>query len=342
MQKRKHLIWQLPFLTLLIVGTILIIAQQQNQPYRKIQGKVFGTFYHITYQSGDDLQKEIDAALQAVDNSLSPFNPHSLITKVNENQPAKADKQFADVFKIAQEVARETGGAFDITVAPLVNLWGFGFKSGTTPDSHTIDSLLRYVGYEKVKLLSDGRVEKSHPNVMLDCSAVAKGYGSDAVAAVLSRHGVVNYMVEIGGEIVARGVSEKRVPWRIGVSRPTDDPLQTSTEYETVLNVTDKSMATSGNYRNFYYKDGKKYAHTIDPKSGRPVQHSLLSATVLADDCATADAYATAFMVLGMEKAREVVARHPELMVYFIYSADDGSFSTWFSPTLKDKIVDAR
>ncbi len=340
MAKRKNLIWQIPFLTLLIVGTVLIIAQQQNQPYRKIQGQVFGTLYHITYQSSDDLQGEIEAALKDVDNSLSPFNPNSIITKVNENQAVKVNKMFTDVFTIAQKVAAETGGAFDITVAPLVNLWGFGFKEGSTPDQPTIDSLKQYVGYEKVRLLGDGHVEKSHPNVMLDCSAVAKGYGSDVVAGVLQRHDVVNYMVEIGGEIVTRGVSEKRVPWRIGVNRPSDDPMQNSSEFETVLNVTDKAMATSGNYRNFYYKDGKKYAHTIDPKSGHPVQHSLLSATVLANDCATADAYATAFMVLGMEKAREVLERHPDLMVYFIYASDDGSYATWFSPSLRDKIID--
>lgn len=339
MEKRKHLIWQIPFLTLLIVGTVLIIAQQRNPPYRHLQGKVFGTFYHITYQGADDLHPEIKKALDEVDNSLSPFNPRSIITKVNENQPVKVNKMFADVFGIAQTVAKETDGAFDITVAPLVNLWGFGFKEGSTPDKRTIDSLMHFVGFEKVKLLDNGHVEKTHPNVMLDCSAVAKGYGSDVVAGVLDSHGVTNYMVEIGGEIVTRGVSEKRVPWRIGVSRPTDDPLQESNEFETVLNVTDKAMATSGNYRNFYYKDGKKYAHTIDPKTGHPVQHSLLSATVLADNCATADAYATSFMVLGLEKARAVVERHPELMAYLIYAGPDGKYQTWFSPTLQDKIL---
>ena len=146
-------------------------------------------------------------------------------------------------------------------------------------------------------------------------------------------------MVEIGGEIVTKGISEKRLPWRIGVTKPTDDSLGVSREYQTVLNVTNKAMATSGNYRNFYYKNGKKYAHTIDPKTGYPVQHNILSATVLADDCATADAYATAFMVLGLDKATAVLDKHPELMAYFIYSDEKGNNQVWFSNTLKDKIA---
>jgi thiamine biosynthesis lipoprotein len=147
-------------------------------------------------------------------------------------------------------------------------------------------------------------------------------------------------MVEIGGEIVTSGVNSQRLPWKIGVTKPTDDSLSVSGEIQTILNVTDKAMATSGNYRNFYYKGGKKFAHTIDPKTGYPVQHSILSATVLADDCATADAYATSFMVMGLEKARKVLERHPELMAYFIYNDERGENAVWFSPSLKDKIVE--
>ena len=338
-QSNKKLIWQIPFLVLLIVGTVLIIMQQHNMPYRTAEGAIFGTYYHITYQSDKDLQAEIDTALHQVDNSLSPFNPHSIITKMNNNEEVQADKLFKDVFRISQQVSEATNGAFDITVAPLVNQWGFGFKEGTPPDQHTIDSLLQFVGFDKVNLSTDGHITKKDPRLMLDCSAVAKGYGCDVVASVLSRHDVVNYMVEIGGEIVTKGINEKRLPWRIGVNRPTEDPTQSSTELETILNVTDKAMATSGNYRNFYYKDGKKYAHTIDPKTGRPVQHSLLSATVLADQCAIADAYATAFMVMGIEHAKKLLEKHPELMVYFIYSDGKDDYQVWFSPSVRDKIV---
>ncbi len=340
MNKRKNLIWQIPFLTLLIVGTVLIINQQRNMPYIRNEGKIFGTFYHITYQSDKDLQKEIEEALQQVDNSLSPFNPSSIITQVNNNEDVVVNQMFTDVYRIAEKVSKDTDGAFDITVAPLVNAWGFGFKEGRDPDKSAIDSLLQLIGYQKVSLGRNQRVSKSDPRIMLDCSAVAKGYGCDVAASVLRRHDVTNYMVEIGGEVVTKGVSEKRVPWHIGINRPTDDPLQTSQELMTILNVTDKAMATSGNYRNFYYKDGKKLAHTIDPKTGYPVQHSLLSATVLASDCATADAYATSFMVMGLERAKALLAKHPELMAYLVYSSADGHFEEWCSPELKAKMLD--
>lgn len=173
---------------------------------------------------------------------------------------------------------------------------------------------------------------------MLDCSAIAKGYGSDVIAKLLRDKGVKNFMVEIGGEIVTSGVNPERLPWRIGVTKPTDDSLSVSHELQTVLNVTDKAMATSGNYRNFYYKNGRKFAHTIDPKTGYPVQHNILSATVLAKSCAVADAYATAFMVMGLEHAQKVLERHPELMAYLIYNDEQGKNAAWFSPSLRDKI----
>ncbi len=169
---------------------------------------------------------------------------------------------------------------------------------------------------------------------MLDCSATC-----DVIASYLRKKGIENFMVEIGGEIVTQGINSERLPWKIGVTKPVDDTLDTKQELQTVLNVTNKAMATSGNYRNFYYKNGKKYAHTIDPKIGLPVQHNILSATVLADNCATADAYATAFMVMGLDKAKTVLEKHPELMVYFIYSDEKGNNAVWYSPSLREKIA---
>ena len=173
-----------------------------------------------------------------------------------------------------------------------------------------------------------------------DFSAIAKGYGSDVVARLLRSRDIQNFMIEIGGEIVTQGVSDKRLPWKIGVIKPSEDSLSVGGELQTVLNITDIAMATSGNYRNFYYKGGRKYAHTIDPKTGYPVQHSLLSATVLSQSCATADAYATSFMVLGIERAKQVLAKHPELMAYFIFARPDGTNDVWFSPSLKSKITE--
>ena len=336
--KNKKLLWQLPFLTFLIVATFLIIHQQRSVPYQKSTDFIFGTTFHITYQCDSDLTPYIKAELMKVDNSLSPFNKSSIITAINQNKDVMPDSMFMDVFQLAMNISADTDGAFDITVAPLVNAWGFGFKSGQHPTKQQVDSLMQLVGYQKLAIV-DGYVKKRDPRMMLDCSAIAKGYGSDVVAKLFRDHGIKNFMVEIGGEIVTSGVNEKKQPWSVGVTKPTDDSLNISHELQTILNVTDKAMATSGNYRNFYYKDGKKFAHTVDPKTGYPVQHSILSATVLAKSCAMADAYATSFMVMGLEKAQQVLDRHPELMAYFIYSDQNGHDAVWFSPSLRDKIA---
>ena len=337
--KKNKIVWQLPFLVLLIVGTVVIIRHQSSIPYQHNSGMVFGTSYNITYQCDSNLHNSIIRELEKVDEALSPFNKKSVITAVNNNHDIEVNDMFADVFLLAQKISDDTSGDFDITVAPLVNAWGFGFKNGTQPTKHNIDSLKNIIGYKKVRL--EGRkVVKKDKRLMLDCSSIAKGYGSDVVARFLQKRGVKNYMVEIGGEIVTKGISPKRVPWKIGVTRPVDDSLSVSKELQSVINVTDKAMATSGNYRNFYYKNGKKYAHTIDPHTGYPVQHNILSATVIADNCATADAYATAFMVMGLEKAQKLLERHPELMAYFIYSDKDGKNKTWYSEKLKKKVAE--
>ena len=336
--QKKRLIWQLPFLVLLIVGTVLIIRQQQSTPYQKNAGLIFGTTYSVTYQCDEDLQKEIEAELKKVDAEFSMFNSQSVVARLNNGEKPELSNDFIDVFKLARQVSEDTNGAFDITVAPLVNAWGFGFKHEQMPSKEQVDSLRELIGYRYVTL-KDKNITMQKPGMMLDFSAIAKGYGVDVVARLLERHDIKNYMVEIGGEITTRGINPERVPWRIGVNKPSEDALNENHELQTILNVTDKSMATSGNYRNFYVKGGKKYAHTIDPKTGYPVQHSLLSATVLTDRCAKADAYATSFMVLGMDGAKQILERHKELMAYLIYTDNKGNLSVWYSPSLKDKIV---
>ena len=320
-KQKKKLLWQLPFLTILVIGSILIIRQQQTIPFQHDNGLAFGTVYSVIYQCDKNLKEEIEVELQKVDDEFSMFNETSTVARINRGEKVEESPMYREVYKLAQTVNRETDGAFDITVAPLVNAWGFGFKNEQMPTRYQVDSLLRIRN-------------------QYDFSAIAKGYGSEVVARLLRRHDVKNFMVEIGGEVVTQGISEKRLPWKIGVTKPTDDSLSVSSELQTVLNVTNISMATSGNYRNFYYKDGKKYAHTIDPKTGYPVQHSLLSATVLAKSCAVADAYATSFMVMGMERAKILLERHPELMAYFIYANPDGTNGVWFSPSLQDKIAE--
>ena len=338
--KRHHLSWwHLVFLTLLIVGTIWIVRQHSTMPYHHDRGMVFGTMYNITYQHGDNLKKEIEEALHQVDLSLSPFNEQSVISHINNNSDMKTDEMFREVFELSKRVSAATDGAFDITVAPLVNAWGFGFKNGSMPNANAVDSLLKLVGYDKVNINQQGFLTKTDPRVMLDCCAVAKGYGCDVVARLLRSHDVDNFMIEIGGEVVVRGQNERRQSWRIGVSKPIDDSLRVSTEQQAILSITDRAMATSGNYRNFYYKDGQKYAHTIDPHTGYPVSHTLLSATVLAHDCATADAYATAFMVMGADRAKQLLSTHDELQAYLISAAPDGSYEVWYSPALESKLL---
>jgi thiamine biosynthesis lipoprotein len=326
-------LWQWPFLLLLIVGTVWILRKQA--PFQTAQGLVFGTIYQITYQYDGDLQPQIEEELRKVDFSLSPFNKESLITHINQNEDVTVDTMFTDVYTLARRISGQTNGAFDITVAPLVNAWGFGFRHQQWPDSTTIDSLRRYIDYRSVTLTADGRIQKRHPETMLDCSAIAKGYGVDAVARLLDRKGVKNYMVDIGGEVVVKGKNPKMNLWRIGINKPDDDSLSVNQDLQDILNLTDRGMATSGNYRNFYYRDGKKYAHTIDPRTGYPVQHSLLSATVLAATCAEADAYATAFMVMGVDEATAFCRQHPEIEAYFIFAADSVTYGTTYTEGMK-------
>lgn len=331
----KSLIW----LGILLLGTIWILTQRSQQaPYTSINGLVFGTVYNITYQYEVDLKDEIEAELKKFDGSLSPFNDTSVITRVNRNEDIATDPFFQTCFNRSMEISAETKGAFDITVAPLANAWGFGFKKGAFPDSAMIDSLLQITGYQKVKL-ENGKVIKSDPRVMLNCSAVAKGYAVDVVAHYLDSKGIKNYMVDIGGELVLKGHNPKGDLWRIGINKPVDDSLSVNQELQTTLQLTNAGIATSGNYRNFYYKDGKKYAHTIDPRTGYPVQHNILSATVIAKDCMTADALATAFMVMGLKEAEVYSNAHPDIDAYFIYSDEKRNLKTYFTKNMERYIV---
>ena len=336
MANNKGLKWQLPFLAFLIIGTVLILRKQA--PFQTDEGLVFGTMYKITYQSKENLKKDIEAELQKVNNSLSPFSKESVITRINNNEEMTADSMFTYVFRLAKDISQETYGAFDITVAPLVNAWGFGFKKSTGVDSLIVDSLRQMIGYQKIDL-QNHRITKKDPRIMLDCSAIAKGFGVDAVARLLERKGIKNYMVDIGGEVVVKGKNPSKGLWRIGINKPIDDSLAVNQDLQTILEITDLGLATSGNYRNYYYKDGKKYAHTIDPRTGYPVQHNILSSTVIAKDCMTADALATAFMVMGLEEAEAFCKADTTIDAYFIYSGEDGEFKTYYTEGMKKYIT---
>ena len=333
---KKKLIWQVPFLILLIVGTVVILKKQP--PFRTNEGLVFGTVYKITYQHADDLHIDIKKALAEVDNALSPYNPNSIITRINQNRDTTLNAHFTHVFTLAQRVSEETDGAFDITVAPMVNAWGFGFKHAIEISPEAIDSLKEVVGYQKIAIEGD-KVKKTDERVMLDCSSIAKGYGVDIVARALDKKGVQHYMVDIGGEVVVKGKNPRMKTWRIGINKPMEDSLSINQELQTILEVSGIGMATSGNYRKFYYKDGKRYAHTIDPRLGQPVQHNILSATVVAADCTTADAYATAFMVMGLEKSMEFCNKHPELNAYFICDGEGDAYEIHYTPGMERYMV---
>ena len=318
-------------------------AETQALSYHKLEGSVFHTIYHITYQGERDYHDEIKQLFKEFDGSLSMFNDTSIITRMNNcDTSVVANRYFRHVFTKAMEVSEATGGAFDITVAPLVNLWGFGFKNSDNVSQAAIDSILQFVGYKTVHLDEEGHLHKDDPRTIMDASSIAKGYMSDVVADFLREQGVENYMVEIGGEVALNGVNPKGSRWSIGINKPTDDSTQVNSELQDILYMSEGGVATSGNYRNFYYKDGKKYAHTIDPHTGYPIQQDILSSTVIARDCMTADAYATAFMVLGKEKAMEVLAKDTTLMAYFIVDAPDadgnGGYEIVYSPALEQRL----
>jgi len=312
--------WHLPFLVLLIVGTYLAYLQQHpSARYINEEMRVFGTVMHVTYKTTESLKEGYSEELKQVDMSLSMFNPMSTLSRINRNETDTADAMLCEVLRMAMAVSEATDGAFDVTVAPLVNAWGFGFKNGQLPDSVQVDSLMTLVGYRGVTLTEDGRVKKEKPGIVMDLSAIAKGYGVDKVAEYLKANGVTDYMVEIGGEVACHGKNAKGKAWRIGINKPDDDPTSTNTEIEKVMELEDGAMATSGNYRNYYITpEGKRIMHTIDPKTGYPVQHNVLSATVIAPTCAMADAFATSFMVMGSERAEEVLKKHPELKAELI------------------------
>lgn len=323
----------------IIVIILLVQACKPGKKFVHNEGMIFGTIYHLTYESpeGKDLQEGIKTVMDKFNSSLSTYDPNSVISKVNRNQDTLLDRYFTTVFEKAEKVSKITDGAFDITVAPMVNVWGFGFKNKENVTPELIDSLKELVGYKKVKLV-DGKIVKEHPSTMLDCSAIAKGYGVDVVAAYLREQGCENYMVEIGGEVVTKGLNPTGKAWNIGISTPDENNFFKEQQMQAIVGLSDKALATSGNYRNFYVEGGKKYAHTIDPHTGYPVQHSLLSTTVLADSCMTADAFATAFMVLGLEKSIEIANKVPEIEVYFIYADEDGKYKIYFSDGFKSLI----
>lgn len=309
-------------LSLILLAVVILSACQPKKEYIRNEGFIFGTIYHMTYESSEDYSDTVKAVLDAFDWSMSTYKEASVISKINSNESLETDAYFRQVFKAAEDITAATGGAFDMTVAPLVNAWGFGFSKKDSVTEAMIDSIMPFVGMEMLRLEGD-IVIKDKPEIMLDGSAIAKGFAVDVVADLLEQLGVSNYMVEIGGEIRVKGLNPKQTKWRVGIDKPIDDPEVLNRQLQEVIAISNMALASSGNYRNFYIKDGKKYAHTISPFTGYPVSHQLLAVSVLAPDCMSADAYATAFMVLGFEKSMQIVNGHAELEAYFILAGNN-------------------
>jgi len=298
---------------------------------QNIKGKTMGTTYSINYYDSlqRDVKPQIDSLLVAFNQSVSTYIPTSTISKFNQaDSLITGDRHLMDVWFIAQTVADATGGAFDPTIMPLVNFYGFGYKKRNEIDTTKLDSIRQYIGYRKVNAVENYLI-KAHPKTELDLSAVAKGYGVDLVAGYLSQQGIKSYFVEIGGEIRTKGKKANDSSWVVGVEKPNEDASNRSLQTRIPLN--NMSMATSGNYRNFYEVDGKKMVHTINPKTAKPEQNNLLSATVLHQSCAMADAYATAFMVMGFEKSKYFLEQNPaqKLQAYFIYLDENNQTQVW-------------
>lgn len=322
-----------PTILLIITVWLFTYCSPKNEEYTFNKGQIFGTYYSITYlhPKKADLQEQIEIKLDEFDNSLSTFNPNSIISRINANDSTVVtDDFFNSMYHMAHQVSETSNGAFDITVAPLVNAWGFGFGNHDHSVSPNLDTIIPYIGFQKIKL-QNNRIIKQDNRIMLDASAIAKGQSCDVIAMLLEENGCENYMVEIGGEITCKGLNPKGEKWHIGIDRPIDDPSNEDKELQVILAISNVGLATSGNYRQFYMKDGKKYAHTINPKTGLPVSHNLLSATVIAPTCMQADAYATAFMVLGVERSLEICNQLDDMECYLIYSDKDTTIKTVYS-----------
>lgn len=302
----------------------------------KINGKAQGTYYSIIYYDAEmrNLQEAIDSLLDDFDQTASLWVEGSMIRKVNENRDSIVNEEFARLVEYSREMHDYSGGAFDCTVGKLVNAWGFGFAKREEMSDATVDSLMQYVGKQpEIVRSKDGKiiVRKEMPECSIDFNAIAQGYSTDMVSRFLESKGIENYLVDIGGEVYAKGGKPDGKSWSVGIERPAENKYSTP-EVETTIALRDKAVVTSGNYRKYYEKEGVRYSHTIDPTTGKPVEHSLLSATVVDESAWRADALATAFMVMGLEKAKQFIKEHPDdpgmKAVFFIYS-ENGEYKTW-------------
>lgn len=324
-----------------LTGIIVLSCKTREAVFSSFSGFAQGTTYSIVYEDDGSLtpakmQESVEKILRDFDLSLSLYEDSSILSGINRNEKPVLDTAFTEVFIRSKEISLMTGGAFDVTVGPLVKAWGFGPDSKRNVSPQIRDSLLQLVGMNKVDI-RNGEVLKTDDRIQLDFNAIAQGYSVDVLSRYFERLKIGNYLVEIGGEVRVRGTRNGE-EWKIGIDRPDENNFMPGSDLQAIIRLKDRSLATSGNYRKFYVEDGVKYSHTIDPKTGLPARNTLLSATIIADDCATADGIATACMVMGMQKCQEFLKKHPEFDAFLVYSDEKGNFRTWTTEKLKKNI----
>lgn len=340
-KKRGHRRWIALLVLLVTAGVLVWVCCGGQQGYHKSVGEVWTTEYHITYDGGSQLDDSIARVLEQVDASASVYNPQSTVSAINAGRSLRADEIFETLYRASVSVHGQTQGMFDPTVMPLVNAWGFGYKNGSLPSREQLDSILEFVGLEKTSL-EGGQVVKTDRRIQFDFSSIAKGLACDEVGRMLSRHGVENFMVEIGGEVMCRGHNAQGNVWHVSVDLPVDEDAEAVQHQSALVLALDSgAVATSGNYRKYKMVDGRKVSHIVNPKSGESTTSSLLSVTVVASDCMSADAWATACMVLGTEAVQAMMKDRSDLGVMTISVDDQGNYVVWSNARFARMVVKA-
>ncbi|AHG18807.1 thiamine biosynthesis lipoprotein [Chania multitudinisentens RB-25] len=334
---------------LLLTVTLILLAacnDTETRPQIDIEGKTMGTFYSVKIsgniaQNKQQLQQEIDALLEQANDDISTYRPHSVLSRFNQHrssEPQPIPRGMADIILMAQRIGRDTGGAMDITVGPLVNLWGFGPDKRVVkvPQQQQIDAAKQQIGLQHLKLISDHQgewLQKELPEMYVDLSTLGEGYAVDQLVRLMARHGITHYLVSVGGAVSSRGVNGQGQPWRVAIQKPTDR----ENAVQALVDLQGYGISTAGSYRNYFEQDGQRYSHVIDPTTGRPINHRLVSATVIAPTALEADGWDTGLMVLGTEKALKL-AEEKGLAVYLISKTDEG-FSAVMTPQFKAFLV---
>lgn len=321
---------------------MLAACGQKDTGYVTLDGFAQGTTYHFVVQTADTtgLRHGIDSVFKAVDASMSVYNPESLINKVNANLTDSIDRYIAHCISVSRGISELSGGVYDITVKPITQAIGYA-GSGAEKEPN-IDSLLQYVGFNKIEV-REGRLVKADPAMKLDLNSVAKGYTADLMGELMESRGIANYMIEIGGEIFCRGKSPRGNEWVVGIDRPTEGNMVPGNDLQTTLSLSDMGLATSGNYRKFHLDEhGRKVTHIVNANTGQSGYSDVLSATVIASSCAEADAAATMLTIVGLNKAKQLLEQRPDLMAYLVLDDVNGGFATYTTDNLSERMSDGK